>query len=161
MQSKASTDKLQGMTKPADKHIEFSSVQKWNLGEKKKSVIILICPSPKRHTVILNGTPQADFAPILGTENLKRIINYSWYQDPTACRLMEQHGSAPLEERNWVTERSNCVMLTTKTLFSTNQGTEKIHTHCVKTLNVKLPKKSSLFCGLHLLSHTMRRSRGL
>lgn len=44
---------------------------------------------------MLNGTSQADFAPMrfsktLGTEKLKSTINYSWHQDPTAGLLSEQ-----------------------------------------------------------------------
>lgn len=94
--------------------------------------------------MILNGTPRADFAPMrfsktFGTEQLKRSINYSWYQDPTAFLLSGHHGSAPLEGRNQVIVRNNRIMLW-YILCSTNQSTDKIHTHYVKTLNVKLSK---------------------
>lgn len=139
---------------------------KVNLVKKKfkKSVISLIYPSPKRQTGMSNGTSQADvkwnfsslpmrFSKTLGTEKLKSTINYSWHQDPTAgvavpnpgahrnmlvCSVSS--GSTPVEGRNWVIERNNCIILTIKILYSTNQSTKKIHTHWIKALNVKLPK---------------------
>lgn len=64
--------------------------------------------------------------------------------------------------RNWVIKRNNCISfirLTVKMLSLAKKNFEKTCIHYIKTINAK--SSLSLFCGLHLCSHTLKISTEL